>query len=333
MTLRFMKSALAGLTALATTGCCTSPDFDLGDMNGRVAFSGSLAFDFDFDLDMEFGFDGDFAAWAHLDAATAASLGIDITGKVAYEQELDIDIDDDGVNETVSVIGFGDGDPDDIDAVITAWEGDEYTFDEGYCYVLVWTSNTVTLLTGPCEGEGPLLTCSSPEDDLDDVSCEVCDEDGNCAQCDSQKVSECIDQGADELDDIAPGPQPEPEPVMTDAGAPPDTGEPSASSGPWSTTKPTPEPAAEPEPTPEPAAEPEPEPATPSPEYQACLDQVRALETSVSLCGLSLTLEADALCQGFLSEVEGCVSGVDALGLFDSPCSVLQSDDCSEVVE
>jgi hypothetical protein len=295
-------------------------------MNGRLAFSGSLAFDFEFDFDMEFDFDidFDFSAWAHLDAATAVSLGIDIdlSGKVAYEQELEIDIDDDGVKESVSVIGFGDGDPDDLDVVITAWEGDEYTFDEGYCDVLVWKTDSVTLLTGPCDDDGPLLTCTSPDDDLDDVSCEVCDADGNCAQCDSGKVSECIDEGADELDDIEPEPEPEPQgepeptPVITDAGAPPVTSEPDASPGSWAVAKPEPEPD-----------------VTQSAEYEACLQQVSVLETSGSLCGLSLALEAEALCQGFLSEVAACVSGIDALGLLDSPCSVLQSDECSEVVE
>ena len=227
--MRFVKPALAALTALGTAGCCTTPDFSLPDFRGRLDFSGSLAFDFDFDADMEFEFDGDFSAWIDLGVVASWDFDIDIEGKVAFEQEILIDIDDDGVEEKVTIIGFSDGDPDDVDTIVAAWEGDEFTFDDGYCYVLLVTEDSVTLITGECDGDSPVLTCTSPTDDPQDVSCEVCDENGECAQCESEKVSECIEEGSDVLDEIEPDEepdQPKPEqdsgpPPLLDAGSPP----------------------------------------------------------------------------------------------------------------
>jgi hypothetical protein len=320
------------------------PDFNVGDMGGRVEFSGSLAFDIEFDADMEFEFDGDFSGWGDLDGATSLSLGIDvdIEGKIAYEQELDIDIDDDGVEEEVRVIGFGDGDPDEIDTVVTAWKGDIYTFDDGYCYVLVWNDNTVTLLTGRCDEGGPVLACQSSEDDLSDVSCQVCDEAGRCSECDGTTVDECISDGAEELDEL-----PEPEPTETDETQtdeaqtevePTDAGptEPSAAdAGAADAGSPVvgePDASTEPEPTDSEPTEPEPDP-TESEAYRTCLDQLSVIEGSLSLCGLSLTLEVSELCSGHLSAVNACFSSIDGLDIFDSPCNALQSDDCSEVVE
>ncbi len=331
MMIRRLTSGLAVLAALNTSGCCETPDFSLPDFRGRLGFGGSVAFDFDFDVDMEFDFDGDFSGWANLDVVTAASLGIDVDGKVAYEQEIEIDIDDDGVEETVSVLGFGDGDADDVDTIVAAWEGDEYTFDEDYCYVLVITEDTVTLITGPCNSDSPGLTCTSPADDLDDVSCSVCDENGDCAECESNVVAECIDEGSDALDDREPEPEaePEPEPVSMpdagladgDAGVPetsPDAAAPPVDGGAMTMT---PEPM-----TPDPDV-------TASPQYQSCLQQVSTLEASVALCGLSLTVDADTLCQTSLDAVGRCFSGIDGLGFLDNPCSVLESNECSEIVQ
>lgn len=321
----FMKSVLTGLTALSVAGCCKTPDFNVGDMSGRMAFSGSVAFDFDFDADMEFDFGGSFSAWGRLGAATAASLDLDITGKLAFEQQLDVDIDDDGVEETVSVIGFGD-DADHIDTVVASWEGDKYTFDDGYCYVLVWANDTLTELTGPCDGNGPVLTCTSPDDNPDDVSCEVCDENGSCARCESRTVEACIDEGSDALAESTPEPEPSP---LPDAGSPPATTERDAAAPDAGT--PTPPDAAAPIDTGN--VEPQMPPQTNTAEYQACLGQVSALEVSVSLCGLSLALDASQLCEGNLAAVGTCFSSIDALGLLDSPCSVLQSNDCNGVVQ
>lgn len=336
MRLHFMKPALPALAALFAGGCCSVPDFNVGDMDGRLDFSGSLAFDFDFDADMEFEFDGDFSGWGRLGGATSVSLGIDLSGKTAYEQDIEIDIDDDGVEESVSVIGFSDGDPDAIDTVVAAWEGDVYTFDDGYCYVLVATETTVSLLTGPCEEDGPVLTCTSPADDLDDVSCEVCDEAGRCSECDGTTVGECISDGAEELDAL-----PEPDPTdadetevtdtesQTDTDADVDAAPPEPSAADAAAPTETVEPDASSEPT---ATEPEPDP-TDSEAYRTCMDQLSAIEAGVSLCGLSLRLDTSELCDGHLAAVDACFSSIDGLGLLDSPCDELQSDDCSEVVE
>jgi hypothetical protein len=336
----FMKPPLRALVALIVAGCCTLPKFNVGDMDGRLAFSGHLAFRFDFDAHMKFNFDGDFAGWSGLSAATAVSLGIDWSGKVAYAQKRDIDIDDDGVKESVSVIGFGEGDPDDVETVVATWKGDVYTFDDGYCYVLVSKANTVTLLSGRCDEQGPVLTCTSPADDLQDVSCEVCDEAGRCSKCDGTTVDECISDGSKQLDRL-PEPEPEseppaqsdagadaaevdasvPEPVARDAGAP-TMAEPDASI----------EPDASPMPAPDASPMPEPDP-TQSAAYRTCMDQLSVIEASVSLCGLALKLEGSELCSGHLSAVKACYSSIDGLSLLDSPCGTLKSDDCSEVVK
>jgi hypothetical protein len=334
MRLHFIKPVWPAFMALVAGGCCTTPDFNVGDMDGRLDFSGSLAFEFEFDADMEFDFDGDFSGWAGLGAATSLSLDIDIEGKIAYEQEFDLDIDDDGVEEEVRVIGFGDGDPNELDTVVATWQGDVYTFDDGYCYVLVWSDDSVTLLTGPCEEDGPVLACTSPADELDDVSCEVCDEAGRCTECDGTTVGECISDGAEELDDL---PEPEPtETEETDIATETETGttvdaampEPGASDAGAPTV--TDEADASPEPTT--TEEPEPEP-TDSEAYRTCLDQLSVIEGSLSLCGLSLTLETSELCSGHLGAVNACFSSVDGLDIFSSPCSALESDDCSEVVQ
>ncbi len=337
MRTRLVNPMLALAAALSTASCCTTPDFSLPDFRGRLDFSGSLAFDFDFDADMEFDFDGDFSGWANLDVVTSASLGIDVSGLVAFEQEIQIDIDDDGVEETVSVIGFGDGDPDDIEIIVATWEGDEFTFDEDYCYVLVVTEETITLITGPCGSESPVLTCTSPADDPDDVSCEVCDENGECARCESEEVSECIEEGSDVLDER----EPEPEPASTlDAG--PSHVEPDAEAPRTIDAGETPEPSDEPtvdggmmtSPPDAGATTPQPEPdVTQSAEYQTCLEQVSTLEASVALCGLSLTIDADTLCRTSLATVQDCFSSIDGLSFLENPCDVLEGDDCSEFIE
>jgi hypothetical protein len=351
-----MKPSLRTLAVLIAGGCCSMPDFNVGDMDGRLDFSWRLAFDFDFDADMEFDFDADFAGWAGFGAATAVNLGIDLSGKVAYEFDIDIDIDDDGVKESLSVLGFGDGDPDDIDIVVAAWKGDVYTFDDGYCYVLVANEDTVTLLTGPCDEDGPVLTCTSPAADRDEVSCEVCDEAGRCTQCDGTTVEECISDGAEELDDL-----PEPEPEETAAGSLRDAGsdgmdvttngtdidasapDPSAAdAGTTASATTTAQNDASSDPTgsteatgsAEPATsnEPEPDPAE-SEAYRTCMDQLSVIEASISLCGLSLTLDSSELCEGHIGAVQACFSSIDGLGFLDSPCDELESDDCTEVVE
>lgn len=339
--IRKLGAGVAAAAAFACYSCCSTPDFSLPDFRWRLDFSGSLAFDFEFDIDMEFEFDGDFSGWARLDVVTSGSLGIDISGKTAFEQDIDIDIDGDGAEERVSIIGFSDGDPDDVDTILAAWEGDESTFDEGYCYVLVVTEDTVTLIGGECNSDEAVLTCTSPADDLEDVSCEVCDENA-CERCYSSKVSECIDEGSDALDQIEPEPDDDAEsdddaePATEDAGEAPtelDAAVPSTDSGASSEAGTPRSDGGAPE-APEAGEVEAPEPdITESAEYQSCRQQVSTLEASVALCGLSLTVDADTLCRTSLSEVEDCFSSIDGLSFLDNPCNVLESSDCSEIVE
>lgn len=330
---RIVVPALVVLGVLAgLSTCCRTVDFTLPDFRGRLDFSGSLAFEFEFDANMEFEFDGDFSGWAKLDAVSATSLGIDLTGKVAFEQELDVDIDDDGVDERVSVIGLSDGDARDVDTVLASWEGDEYTFDEGYCYLLVVTEDSMTLITGRCNGDSPVLTCTSPTGDDESVSCVVCDAGGQCAPCDSKEVSECIDEGSEALGESRPPATPEPPPATDDASSPiADAGamEPETAFDAGST-----EDGSTPGESPDEDMVDEPEPdVTESPEYQTCVQQANALRASVSLCGLALGVEIDSLCRTSLAAVERCFESVDGASIFENPCDVLRSEDCAELVE
>lgn len=324
---RVVGSGLIGsLVAVgAVTSCCNTPEFEMGDMGIRAEFGVNVAFDFEFSLDFEFNFDGDLSGWANLFAATSVTFNYDFSGKVAYATEVEIDIDDDGVAETVKFLGFSStGSPDDIDRGFASWKGDEYSFDEGYCYVLSWQGDDAVLMTGRCGSSQPALMCPMPSGEFDAGRCEVCDDEGACAPCDSELVASCVSEGEAALrsntSSSGVGGATATSSTSTTTGssaggAAGAAGEAGSMASGTTASNVT---------------------ATGtttggSVEFDSCVEEVRRLEQAGAACGANSELDSTMLCEERLSDVNLCFLAVEGAGLFGSECDVVSSDVCDVV--
>lgn len=198
---------------VAAQACCDDYKLRVGSLSGRMDFGFDAAADVDFDWDMRFDFGWDWSGWAGISAATEANLDFDWTGAGSFRTRINGDVDDDGVDEKVRLIAVAKDDPSDPDRVYATWKGDEYSFDQGICYLLWWEGRRIELLSARCDESEPALHCSMTWGNESSLSCDVCNDAGACMQCGTdQTIADCVRAGEEELPD-------EPEPSNTEGGS------------------------------------------------------------------------------------------------------------------
>jgi len=275
----------------ATYACCKDMDLGFGGLRGTLSFSFDVALNFEFEGSSSGSFDWDWSEWSGVSAASDASLDFESGGDwTTFEQTVETDIDDDGVLETVTFLGVSPtGSADDVTRGFATWKGDKYTYDEGYCYLMTWDQSGARVMSAPCEDAGPAAVCSIEEDSNEDATCEACDSSGACTPCPSKK-GEVGECLSDAEDELG-----EAEPPAAMGGSSSGVGIDGSVGA--------------------------------SVELDLCLSQARTLSDHGVDCG-EAALDADAVCEESLLEVEACLLAVEAVGLFGSPCGVIDSTSC-----
>jgi hypothetical protein len=276
------------IVPLGMRGCCESTGLSLGRFSGFMDLSYRLSLDVDLSLFTSFELGGRIGAWADIELLADLELNLDLDAVIFKQASLQQDIDRDGKEESVSLLAAVDEQSGEAVRVFVAWKGDEYTLDEGRCYLAWVEGDSLRLASASCgERESPII-CSAPIDDPDRLSCQSCTEEGECTQCDTKgEADDCRPEQAVEPDGSGQG---------RDAGVFEDAAvdgsvEPDAATG-----------------------------AVRS----ACEKQVKRLAAEVEACGLNLSLEAELLCEGDMGAVQACFSAwVTADTLGQDICPVL----------
>jgi hypothetical protein len=346
---------LALSTLVVAQACCSDYQLRVGKLRGQMDFGFDVAADVEFDWDMQFNFDFDWTGWAKISAATAANLDFDGFGSLTFGTRTSGDVDDDGVDERVRLVAVAGDEPAEPDRVFAAWEGDEYSFDEGICYLLWWDGKQIDLLSSRCGNDEPALHCVMTRGNEASLSCDVCNGNGACTECSAQQtVDDCITTGEDQLPDEPGAPNAE----GGSAGQNQSAGGSAGQNGPAGGD------AGQGEPAGGSAGRSEAgggsnlagaggaagSPATGgneaggvpnaetggssgqgggtsvSAEWSTCIEELRTIRSDARDCGLAEPLDDDTLCSERLSDVNLCYLADIGSGLFTSPCSVLEED-------
>lgn len=320
---------------LLLTACCDERNATVGDMQGRLRFGFEFAAKVKFDFSVRFNFASDIRVWSGVLAASTANLHYDIAGKVASRQTVKVDVDDDGVDETVDLVAFGETDGSTPERVFAVWKGDEYTFDEGRCYLLWWEGSQIEMLNGACQVDEPALHCEATAPKADALACDVCSETGACAPCHGGTVPDCEKEGERTLrSESGTG-------GKGGSGGTRDSGADGAlhAAGGTADASTTDAPA-----TDAPATE-DAEivrveagaeatvsgSASGSVEFNSCVEQTKSLQSSANRCSRGALADTSVLCQDRLSDVNLCYLAVQATGLINTECSALANQVCQGV--
>lgn len=282
------------IVPLGMRGCCESTGLSLGRFSGFMDLSYRLSLDVDLSLFTSFELSGRIGAWADIELLADLELNLDLDAVIFKQASVQQDIDRDGKQENVSLLAAVDERSGEAVKVFVAWKGDEYTLDEGRCYLAWVEGDSLRLASASCgERENPII-CRAPIDDPDRLSCQSCTEDGECTQCDTGgEADDCRPEQAVEPDGSGPG---------DDAGISGDAAvdgsiEPDAATG---------------------------QDAATGAVRAACEKQVKRLAAEVQACGLNLSFEAKLLCEGDMGAVQACFTAwVTADTLGQDVCPVL----------
>ncbi len=300
-------------------GCCGDVNLSLGRFSGFMSGSFRLAGDIDIDGLSSFDLTVSIGGWAGVSFVTDIELDIDLSGFSFVTGDKKEDIDEDGADETVRVLVAVDEDDEDNNRVFLAWKGDEYTLDEGQCYLAWLVGETLWLASAPCDEPEGGIVCQMRADDESSMSCEGCDRSGACRECDADgKAKDCqaqarMDAGVP-LDEMDAGVSVDADidadidgDIAVDAGVDGDIAGDADVDGSVSADA---------------AVD-----ASGQVEGLGCEGQVFALADEADACGLDVSLDEQTLCEQNPAEVGICYvvfQGIDALGL--DTCSVVRDE-------
>jgi len=172
-------------------GCCEKVSLSLGRFKGFVSAYLHISLEITLkDLD-DSKVSGQIGVWARTPAVTDLELGIDSTNFTFAEGKLVTDVDQDGYDETVKILVAID-DRDQSQRAFIAWKGDKYTLDKNRCYLAWQEGRTARLVSGRCDGKQGAIWCHAPSSKPSKLVCQVCDQSGECVDCDTDEpISEC----------------------------------------------------------------------------------------------------------------------------------------------